>query len=1776
MRIKKSLKVLALALAVLLSFSSAAMAALPNNTIVFGNKAYDLSLLNDTTMVNEILAAFVANGNAFAYVGPTGTIVDANAQPVNASTWPAVTYKDAAKTEIPYDPGNGGPTATTATVTGITGTNGSVNVVLSAAPAVAPVQADFVLGTWDGANTGTVTVTNFTWTAATKTPAFTVTPVAAGATAVSFIYGVSYKSAATVWMATADTITVPAAIVTATLSSVAATNGTISAVLDVVPTVAPVAADFTFTKDGAALTVAGFTWTEATKTAAFTFTPVAATAAAQSVVIAGTYKSGTAVAAPAYTVAAAAPSLTVALNSASPAAASIPNTASNVPFATVDFTAGPVAVSITSVTVRRTGLSNDTAITAVRLYDGLTQVGGRGTLTNSQSVFDLSGSPIAVAANTTKTITIKGDTGAAVGEEIRLGVSAVTASANGTALTATGLPVAGNQLTTAALVAASATVTALGNTADVTIGGAGQTFASFSIANTSTTESMSFSSMLLTRSGASTDSDISAMTLYDGTTAVATASAFSGGKATLVFSTPLTISPSGTKVLTLKGDLAKNISSGANGSALLRIVASGDIGASGATTGAGISYTNGFPFTVTTLTYKLGALTVITNATSPAIDNQPVKGAENIVFSKFNFTETTGKEGLKIKGLTLTQATAGGNENTDVKNIKIFVGDAQYGTTVATLSGGLASFDFGSTPIAVAAGQTTTVVVKAGIAVNATTGETPKFNVAATSDVTLEGATSGNDLGTRVTFTVTPVAGVAQTIAAKGTLTVAVDPTNPAATNVTLGQTQVPFLVFNATASGEPVRVNTIMLTYASTNGGSATDLSNIRIYDGTTELASATAFSGTTVTLTPNLLINVGEKKTLTVKADVLNTATANKNHKISIAAGTDVSSTGQASTATITGSAGAAGNAMVVVAGGLTITAASDLAAQTKLVGDSNVTISKFIANANGSGEDVNITRMKLSVTSSLVYTDIENVRIYDGDTLCGSVLALTDAATDYAEVNLTTPITVAKNTSKVITVKVDIKANAAANNGTLEIKAAATDVSMVGVTSGATITHGAATITPAVVVTIATAATATVGAPSSQINAILVGDASLQSLFAFKYTSNQTTLNVNKFTFTVSTAPAKNAALYDLGVYDGSTLVSPVLPEIFDGDTSTGGTQLVFNLTTPVAVQALAANAKTFTLKAKVRTTVLAADDANGNTCQFATASVLASTAGGVQVDATNVITGNTLSIAKTNITTVALSATSPTGSVTSSAWTKLAAFDLTASANATAALRNISVYDARGTLNGITLSLVSENTGYTLATAAVTGGYADFDLATTGTTIGSTNLQSANSSANNGVTSTARTYSIYADATALSSGTVVRLDFSAATGHLMKFNGVTTDVATLTTALNSAVVGSTLTLTTSSSTSPQVANIEIYDTSGDGMIDRLDIKWVQDMDTTVKPNGNSILGTVAGVTGLAGAGTAGTWTDSKTYKLAVGTGLTAATAVNTTGSGITIPVVAGQAKNLTGLTNLAAAAPTLVDKAGPIVLATNAASKGYDLNTADGKVDRIDLKFSEAIALSSAVSSNANCQVIVTALTVDDGTGAQDIKAKMTSMAVSGTDVLRIELTNDVVGTGNITVTFAGNGTIKVKDTSLATNVASDMAATAITDAVAPVLRSIAITAGAAPGFGNDVADALALTFSEKVNTNFGTATAPTAAELDAIFLGGANGTTANPFTDGVYTANDLSAGAGGVTLTITTGTVKTAAIVSAQKFGTTASPAANDIEDAGNLTISGTQAVVTIP
>lgn len=264
-----------------------------------------------------------------------------------------------------------------------------------------------------------------------------------------------------------------------------------------------------------------------------------------------------------------------------------------------------------------------------------------------------------------------------------------------------------------------------------------------------------------------------------------------------------------------------------------------------------------------------------------------------------------------------------------------------------------------------------------------------------------------------------------------------------------------------------------------------------------------------------------------------------------------------------------------------------------------------------------------------------------------------------------------------------------------------------------------------------------------------------------------------------------------------------------------------------------------------------------------------------------------------------------------------------------------------------------------------------------------------------------------------------------------------------------------------------------------------------------------------------------------------------------ATGTVLGGVLTPAASTTIKNAQGLF-LDVAATTAKDKVAPTVV-----SRTTGDSDADGKIDQLTVQFSEALYADS---------VQATDFTVEGYT----VKGVKALNAAAGTVTLELqEGIFDTAATPKVQVVGS------VSDVLGNATTAETSAVTSI-DGAAPVVVSAQITAaGSTVGFGNDVADQLTLTFSEAVNTNFTSAIAPTTAELNAIFAGNIFAGT------GTFTATDLSTTAGtSLVITLATGSL-TSAILVDSNLTTVATPTANDIEDAVDTTIAGSQTAVTV-
>jgi len=217
--------------------------------------------------------------------------------------------------------------------------------------------------------------------------------------------------------------------------------------------------------------------------------------------------------------------------------------------------------------------------------------------------------------------------------------------------------------------------------------------------------------------------------------------------------------------------------------------------------------------------------------------------------------------------------------------------------------------------------------------------------------------------------------------------------------------------------------------------------------------------------------------------------------------------------------------------------------------------------------------------------------------------------------------------------------------------------------------------------------------------------------------------------------------------------------------------------------------------------------------------------------------------------------------------------------------------------------------------------------------------------------------------------------------------------------------------------------------------------------------------------------------------------------------------------------------------------------------------DGHIDTITVTYDEALYVASVTDTDYTVEGY-----------------EITGVSVAGavvTITVKELASFDTGSTPKVTLVGA------VSDNSAQRNSLGSQDAVTSTDGAAPVLVSAVITTDVTTngaGFGNDAGDVLKLTFSEAVNTNFTVATAPTATEIDAIYV-----FSAGPLAGGalVLSANDLSTTASNE-LVLTVGTAgATNVITTAATVDAAAAPTANDIEDVANLTVVNAAAQATV-
>ena len=750
-----------------------------------------------------------------------------------------------------------------------------------------------------------------------------------------------------------------------------------------------------------------------------------------------------------------------------PNASLFPINSTRVPFTVVKFTApSGNDVTVNSLVVQRTGLANDTALSGVVLLDEAgAQIGIAKTL-NSLHQATLS-EPFVVKAGTTRTMTLAGN--AETSNNSLAGqvayISLVTV--NSSAATVDGvLPISGaghtvNESLTIGSVTLQRGSLDPGSSVTKKVGETAYTFSSIKV-TAGSAEKIYWKFIRWNQTGSVGSGDLADVKTYVGGVAYDTVISSDGKYYTATFSDNggkgILIDKGFSNEASIKGDIV----GGSGRTVDFDIAKRTDIGLIGENYGYGItppqtgtsdptddtaafSSTEDPWYDAAQVTVSTGSLTVSGATTVSAqniainLANQPLGGftvevkGEQISVGKIIFhfmaTSTSGTGSTGVAGTAIT------NISLYDANGAVVAGPAD-GVTVKNGDGKVTFTDTVTFPIGTAVYQ-----LKGKLSTTFVNNNTVQASTTPSADwTTVKGLTTGNSI--------TPSSAVVtanQMTVKSGALSVSVS-TVPIAQNVIAGVQQFLFAnyILDGTGSGEDLRLTNIPLAYDFSDGGAAADVTNCKLYDGTTVVNTSginpsAAASSTSFTFTGNgLIISKGTSKTLALKCDVIAGAAASSKYAWGLGGDdgdngahsndwTGVS--GLTSGQTIAQTANdSAGQYMTASTGGTLAVILDSNSPAYKLVsaGQTGVELAKVKFSATN--EDIDLKQVAIKLSSTATNTPIDlvgrQVTLWDGSLQVGTAIFPTGDNATSSQIAVGS-FRVPRDGARVLTIKGDIAA-------------------------------------------------------------------------------------------------------------------------------------------------------------------------------------------------------------------------------------------------------------------------------------------------------------------------------------------------------------------------------------------------------------------------------------------------------------------------------------------------------------------------------------------------------------------------------------------------------------------------------------------------------------------------------------------------------------------------------------------------------------------------------
>ena len=842
-------------------------------------------------------------------------------------------------------------------------------------------------------------------------------------------------------------------------------------------------------------------------------------------------------------------------------------------------------VKVNTVKLTRTGIAADGDIDNLYLYEGTTKLVEMSSVSTKVFSFNSSAGLFTIPANGSKAIWVGVSMAVATSGPTSVGFSINSASdvvlSNATTVGGS-FPIKGNEFLTAFITDLGYINLTSTSTFPATLDPKAEAQELWRFTATANSQKMNLNRIILTLVGTTAVGDIQDLELSVGGVKVgATAQLGSDNKATFDWSaSPYTLLSGQNKVFVLSGKVVK----GTGRAFKFTIRSKADFtsidtnyGVETAALNAGAALTLVEPETGDGTNVNNGTLTISRSANSPS--GNVAGGGLDVPLARFDYRANG--EDIKVAYVRVSVNSTIANQATDTLNDgKLYFNGSQVGVTDDSVADATDNvFSLGNTVI-IPAGTTGVFEYRANIEQDSGTDLAAEDTII----VSLSAGTAGDATGQTSSTSLTPSASTGQTLTVKtGTLTVTKNASVPDATTTNtsgvLGATNVKVgsMVIVAGA-GEAVNITQIVVgddpDTATSDFG--VNFQNLTLRNGSATSTPLATTQGTlsttegvnyTFSVSPSITVAAGAQYVVDLYADILTrdgtVASGNYNAAeiglefVSVSA-TGVNTSADASYSTVVN----LHNVVLATSGSLTVTqnAGTPVAGQL-VMGETGQTLA-ILDFAAGSAEDVNVSVLILTDTSSFAGS-LSNVKLYaQGITdPIGTVSSFSAQANGTATFNLAADWRIPRNETKTLTVKADVNAYGSGVSGgshTVNI-ADNSAVTTRGASGGVAITETVASAPGGTAQNVYRTRAVASLASTSPGGSSTVGAG--KSVFEFTVTANSAYATVVNTVVVTMSGSANMTSTGNAILYKSTDLNTALATEAYVTDTATSGTTTTF---------------------------------------------------------------------------------------------------------------------------------------------------------------------------------------------------------------------------------------------------------------------------------------------------------------------------------------------------------------------------------------------------------------------------------------------------------------------------------------------------------------------------------------------------------------------------------------------------------------------------------------